>query len=258
MHPDNDRQNADKDSLPLRDLETAIIGRWKSRLQDHAAGTLKDLFGLPRAPWPWHRMTWTVAEYSQESALRDALARQGRATELLALVPLGRQLGVRVFRGDQLIGGLNAEFFCDPVGTLDGALSPLPAEAMHARKARLDLALGVPCYHVFAGMFSEGRIEAPERTLVLNWRPGSGTWAFHEGQKAGDLWRLFHPYTDRECVRRILDCVSPCEPSLMRTTRLSELTGLSRTQIAQLSQQIPGARVIEDQGVSVFELATAS
>ena len=238
----------------LRQLETDIVTRWQSRLRHHAGAALGELFGFVRRRWPWQRLRWSVTEYSQAAAIKDALARQGRPLSHLSQAPLGRGLIVRVCQGRTPVGCVHAEFLCDPLAVLQDRHTEIRAELLHTRKARLELALGLPCFHAFAGLLSEEHIDVPERTLLLNWRPASGSWEFHAGPNAELLAPLFHPQTDAEWARQVFDCLASYEPKLMRTARLCELTGLSRVQLDRVCSRIPGARIFEWQGVSLFEI----
>ena len=240
--------------VQLKLFETEIINRWKNRLSEHAPGFIASRFGGRSWFGPWRKVAWSLRESSQESALKDALARTGGAEDLLAEVPVGRQLLVRVMRGGRLIACLHAQFLFDPLLLAGGAAWESCLLDLHAATARVEEAVGVPCYHAFAGVLPQPVVELPERTVLVQWRPDSKRWDYAESHDTADLWRLFYPHTDQECLRRLQEGIAGCEPKLTCVPRLSEAAQLSERQVEDLCRGLPNVRLFESNGLRMVEM----
>lgn len=237
----------------LARLEAKVFSHWQNRLQTHAQSVVEELFG-PVSRWPGRRLRWNLREWSRASALKDELARTGQDEGLFQHLPHGRVLGLRIQRGGDLVGYIHAEFLFDLVAVVRGENRlPTPADAS-ATTARVESALGIPCYCAFAGVFGDREIHPSDRTLLLDWQVDSSGWQYREGQHTAPLWQLFHLQTDQELSQRIEAALALRDPRLMRLEELRSITGLNEHQVQTLAGDIPGARLISSQGMRLIEL----
>jgi hypothetical protein len=238
--------------INLRELESDILGRWRNRIEAHAGEAVPALFQRRTKLGIRRRLSWSVEEGDQRAKLKDLQLRKGLRDEMVADLPLGRELRIDVSSGRKFIGRICASYAFPHARFADGAMEPL---SFLDWLTFSNTQTGGPDYTVVAGWFDRLPAEIPSRMAVVNWNAETNTWEYRAGSGADCLWRLFHPSSDEEFAESLRECVSRSGSGVILLSRALRETGLRPAQVLASCALMPDARLEMVSGRRVLSLA---